>query len=141
MTALSGPMSRVLTVEDPSPTKLRVKAAAVIHKGSRLCHVSGAVEPLVGATHTAAAYVGIANESAVGGAADGDVYVEVQRNVEEEVTSIGTYTGDNLNAAVYAVDDGTDQSHDNTGRIKIGEISGFFDGRFRIKHICALMPA
>lgn len=139
MTALSGPMSRDLTVFDESPSYARVKASAVIHKGSRLTMDTGAARPLTVAD-TAANYIGIAEESATGGAADGDVMVRYVRNIEEKVSAIGTYTGANVGATVYALDDGTDLSHSNTDRIAIGKITSYQHGKFIFRHATALAP-
>ncbi len=139
MTALSGPMSRDLTVFDEKPTYGRVKAGVTIHKGSRLTMDTGAVRAFT-VGDTAANYVGIAEESAVGGAADGDVMVRYVRSIEEKFATIGTYTGANVGATVYSLDDGTDVSHDPTSRIAIGRITSYQGGKFIVRHDCALTP-
>lgn len=139
MTALSGPMSRQLTVFDKKPVFMRVRAAAQIWKGARLTMTSGAVRPLTVADG-AANLVGIAEETVTGGANDGDVQVMVMRSAEEKVAAIGTYTAASIGSTVYANDDGTDLSHDATGRIAIGKITSYQGGKFIFRYDFALTP-
>jgi hypothetical protein len=126
-----------------------MKASLTVHEGALLTHTGGYIRPLTVAD-TAANYIGIAAEHAVGGAADGDVYVTYFRKVEEDVPAtewegtaptIASVTG---LVAVYAGDDSGGDANsafynlDGTGRIKVAEVVGMSDGHFRIRHVTAL---
>lgn len=151
MATLTAPFAeRNLTMLAPYPTRLRLKASEVVHKGAYLTIETGQnrVRNFTVAD-TAASYVGIAAESATGGAADGDVLIEVWRNVEEKVLTsqvdgspilgANIHVGEN-NGADGSAGGNLGWSTSATSRIKIGEITSIQGSYVIFKHITALAP-
>ena len=153
MANLTAPLAeRNLTVQSPYPTRLRLKASEVVHKGAYLTIETGQNRVRnLNTADTAASYAGIAAESAVGGAADGDVLIEVWRNCEEMVLTSQIGSAPIIGASVFVGDNNGLDGSATTGlntvtgagggtRIKIGEITSQQGAYTIFKHITALAP-
>lgn len=123
--ALAGPKARMFLEDAPTiDQRLPVKAATTIHAGAYLEWTAGAVDPVSGAGN----FAGIAMESAVGGAADGDVdvLVRVLGVLREKVVT--DTTSASIVGVAATVPEATD---DDTIRIETGSaITGTAMGKF-----------
>lgn len=117
----------------PRGSSIPVAAGAIIHRGALVVrNAAGYLIPLSGTTGS---YAGIALQTVTGGAADGDVWCDVAQDIEEVVgPTVGTHTVANIGDPVYATDDSGDYTHDNTGAMQVGELSGFDGTNFRVRH-------
>jgi hypothetical protein len=130
MTALATNRTSILSVGVTEFLKsYPVKAGAVIHKGGGVSSAAGFARAL---TVADGVFLGLAEESVTGGAADGDKSVIVRVQFEELATAItGITAASQAGVPLYAVDDSMAYTTNNSGALAVGEYSGTDGTKFR----------